>query len=93
MIISVSDIAVVYIRYRQVAEYYSWKYANDSSVVNKVALCMGITSVIGSSIVANFQEDNLRIVHLLGVLFAFVGGNIWILFQVCISLFHSLVNS
>ncbi|KDR23377.1 hypothetical protein L798_05340, partial [Zootermopsis nevadensis] len=88
-------VMVIYIRYRQIDEYYR-SYALPSAVVkhNKIALWIGYLSCFGLSLVANFQETNVIIVHLTGAFLCFGLGTVYIWFQaVCSYYLHPLANS
>lgn len=76
-------VMVIYIRYRQIDEYYR-SYALPSAVVkhNKIALWIGYLSCFGLSLVANFQETNVIIVHLTGAFLCFGLGTVYIWLQV-----------
>lgn len=71
-------------RYRQVKELCNTN--NFSPVVRKyntVTIYVGCASVLGMVIVANFQETNAFVVHIIGAQLCFGGGVIWQLLQVC----------
>jgi hypothetical protein len=76
---------VMYIRYRQVYEYYR-RYALSPAVVkhNKIALWTGLLSCFGLSLVANFQETNVIVVHLTGAFLCFGLGTLYVWLQVSI---------
>lgn len=76
-------VMVIYIRYRQIDKYYR-SYALPSTVVkhNKIALWIGYLSCFGLSLVANFQETNVIIVHLTGAFLCFGLGTVYIWLQV-----------
>jgi len=78
-------VIVMYIRYRQINEYYR-SYALSPAVVkhNKVALWTGFLSCFGLSLVANFQETNVIVVHLTGAFLCFGLGTVYIWLQVSI---------
>jgi hypothetical protein len=78
-------VLVIYIRYRQINEYYR-SYALSSAVVkhNKIALWTGFLSCFGLSLVANFQETNVILVHLTGAFLCFGLGTVYIWLQVSI---------
>lgn len=72
----------MYIRYRQVD-----LWTTDNNVVlrsswNTLALILGIIACFGVSIVANFQELNVLIVHLIGSCLAFNFGSLYLIVQV-----------
>jgi len=58
----------IYIRYRQIEQIYEEHSDLHPTGVkcNKVALWLGFVSCLGVSVVANFQETNVRIVHFSG---------------------------
>ncbi|XP_015599824.1 DNA damage-regulated autophagy modulator protein 2 [Cephus cinctus] len=66
---------VIYIRYSQIKECNSVYKLNESLPKwNRMALIMGMISTIGLSIVANFQETSVVVVHLIGAFMCFGGG-------------------
>jgi len=56
-----------------------------SNTFNRVTLCVGLTSCVGLDIVANFQESNVIVVHLLGAFLCFAAGTAYFIFQVSAS--------
>uniref|UniRef100_U5ESK3 Putative conserved plasma membrane protein n=1 Tax=Corethrella appendiculata TaxID=1370023 RepID=U5ESK3_9DIPT len=77
----------IYIRYRQIDEY-SIIHSDVRRCVgrkNIIGLWIGITSCLGISIVANFQETNVRIVHFVGAFLCFGAGTIYFWLQAIIS--------
>jgi hypothetical protein len=76
-------VMVIYIRYRQIDEYYR-SYALTSAVIkhNRIALWTGFISCFGLSLVANFQETNVIAVHLTGAFLCFGLGTVYIWLQV-----------
>jgi len=86
---------VMYVRYRQINEYYR-SFALSPAVVkhNKVALWTGFLSCFGLSLVANFQETNVIVVHLTGAFLCFGLGTVYIWIQaICSYYLHPLANS
>lgn len=77
---------VVYIRYRQIQQlmYHHLELAS-SSKLNLIAMWVGMASCFGCSIVANFQETNVRIVHFVGAFTCFGFGTIYFWLQAIIS--------
>lgn len=78
---------VVYIRYRQIQQliYHHVELTTSSYKLNRVALWIGIGSCFGCSIVANFQETNVRIVHFVGAFTCFGFGTVYFWLQAIIS--------
>lgn len=74
---------VVYIRYRQIQQliYHHPTLMETSAKMNRIALWLGIASCLGCSIVANFQETNVRIVHYIGALHCFGFGTAYFWLQ------------
>ncbi|KYM85518.1 DNA damage-regulated autophagy modulator protein 2 [Atta colombica] len=66
----------IYIRYSQVKECISSESPTDSLLAkwNYWALIFGLMSTAGLSIVANFQETSVIVVHLIGAFLCFGGG-------------------
>ncbi|PSN45364.1 hypothetical protein C0J52_06521 [Blattella germanica] len=88
-------VMVVYIRYRQIDECYR-SYALPVSIVkhNKISMWFGFVSCFGLSLVANFQETNVIIVHLTGAFLCFGLGTVYIWLQaICSYYLHPLVNT
>lgn len=78
---------VVYIRYRQVEQLiqHHLELVASSYKLNKIAMWVGFGSCFGCSIVANFQETNVRIVHFVGAFTCFGFGTIYFWCQAFIS--------
>jgi hypothetical protein len=55
-----------------------------SHTFNKATLYVGLTSCVGLDIVANFQESNVIVVHLLGAFLCFAAGTIYFILQVSV---------
>lgn len=77
----------IYIRYRQVLELYCHHPEMGPSLLkyNKLSVWFGVVSCIGISIVANFQETNVRIVHFIGAFMCFGSGTLYFWMQAFIS--------
>ena len=70
-IVSFLVILTVYVRYKQIEQYYrDILYPESARImkVNWIALCVGSASAFGLSIVANFQETNVFRVHMVGAM-------------------------
>lgn len=78
---------VIYIRYRQIQKlmYHHVELIPINSTWNGVSLWIGICSCLGCSIVANFQETNVRIIHFIGAFTCFGFGTVYFWFQALIS--------
>lgn len=78
---------VIYIRYRQIEKliYHHSTLAMSSQNLNFKAVWIGIGSCLGCSIVANFQETNVRIVHFIGAFTCFGLGTVYFWLQAYIS--------
>ncbi|KAB0801643.1 hypothetical protein PPYR_03829 [Photinus pyralis] len=77
---------LVYIRYRHVrllCERHS--LSTKIKKGNTISTWTGVLSCIGISLVGNFQETNILLVHLFGAILAFVFGSIWQCCQTWIS--------
>lgn len=74
---------VVYIRYRQIEQliYHHPDLLETSAKMNKIAMWLGIGSCLGCSIVANFQETNVRYMHYVGALNCFGLGTAYFWMQ------------
>ncbi|XP_039152700.1 DNA damage-regulated autophagy modulator protein 1 isoform X2 [Drosophila simulans] len=77
----------IYVRYRQVLQLYEHHPDLDGSVLrqNRLALWFGLVSCLGISIVGNFQETNVRIVHFIGAFCCFGCGTLYFWMQALIS--------
>lgn len=77
----------IYVRFRQIKELLADQV--DLAVVftknNKVSMWIGFLSCLGISIVGNFQETNVRIVHYVGAMFCFGCGTIYFWMQATLS--------
>ncbi|XP_052065839.1 DNA damage-regulated autophagy modulator protein 1-like isoform X2 [Mytilus californianus] len=68
---------IFYIRYRQIRTHYEGAGRTKLLKYNTVTFVMGITAALGISLVGNFQETNVIVIHLIGALLAFVVGSIY----------------
>jgi predicted neutral ceramidase superfamily lipid hydrolase len=76
----------VYIKYVEVQSLTQATAAESrvSHTFNKVTLSVGLTSCVGLDIVANFQESNVIVVHMLGAFLCFAAGTIYFILQVSV---------
>ncbi|XP_071809116.1 DNA damage-regulated autophagy modulator protein 2-like isoform X1 [Asterias amurensis] len=76
--------ATIFVRYKQINEYYQ---AVSGKVLkwNKAAVVVGSLAAFGMSLVANFQETNMIIVHLIGATMCFALGFVYGFIQSWIS--------
>lgn len=76
---------VIYIRYQQIKLLVSDHIdLIESQIATKsgiICLWIGIGSCLGISIVANFQETNVRIIHFIGAFICFACGTIYFWIQ------------
>lgn len=89
-IVSVFKILVgitIYVRYRQVLQLFEHHsdLGNNLLRYNRLAVWYGLVSCLGISIVGNFQETNVRIVHLVGAFCCFGFGTLYFWMQALIS--------
>jgi len=78
----------VYVRYKQIEQYYRDHLSPLSSRIlskNIVSLWFGWGSAFGLSVVANFQESNVFRVHMVGAMMAFGFGNLYSWLQTIMS--------
>lgn len=75
--------ATIYVRCQQVSEYN--RHSPRILQANTASLIIGLISALGVSIVANFQETSVLIVHFAGAILAFGLGNIYCWIQTCMS--------
>ncbi|KAF5286397.1 hypothetical protein FQA39_LY16317 [Lamprigera yunnana] len=76
----------MYVRHRQI-RFLCEKHSIHNSVRSKsiISVWFGAVAAFGVSVVANFQETNVFIVHILGAIFSFGFGSVWQCFQTWIS--------
>lgn len=73
----------IYTRYREVQELDKITGTNNKvEKLNKKSLWIGLLSSFGVSIVGNFQETNVFVIHVLGAFLAFGIGTVYICMQV-----------
>lgn len=88
---------VVYIRFKQVEQYYRDDLTTSSTKIfrlNRFANFFGLFSALGLSVVANFREIELFKIHLFGALMAFGCGAVYCFLQTWLSYsMVPLVNS
>lgn len=65
--------------------YHHIELNSATSKWNTISLWIGLSSCIGCSIVANFQETNVRIIHFIGAFTCFGFGTVYFWFQALIS--------
>ncbi|XP_054714024.1 DNA damage-regulated autophagy modulator protein 1-like [Uloborus diversus] len=66
--------SLMYIRYKQVEQHYRDHLSSEYTIVlriNKIALLVGWLGCFGVSVLANFQETSVLIVHMTGACCAF----------------------
>ncbi|XP_070553064.1 DNA damage-regulated autophagy modulator protein 1-like [Ptychodera flava] len=73
--------ATMYVRYKQVAEFYAQDVVNKILKLNKTAFVIGSFSCLGLSIVANFQETSVIVVHGVGATMVFGLGVLYAFLQ------------
>lgn len=78
---------VVYIRHRQIKQliYHHPELYETSARMSYVAMWLGFGSCLGCSIVANFQETNVRYMHYVGALTCFGLGTAYFIQQARLS--------
>ena len=96
-IVSFLVVLTVYVRYKQIEQYYRDHLSHDSSrimSINWIGLWVGCISAFGLSIVANFQETNVFRVHMTGAMMCFGFGVVYAWLQTVMSFkMIPLVNS
>lgn len=75
---------MIYVRYFQVKECTNNTFGTPASLPkwNRWALIFGLIATSGLSIVANFQETSVIVVHLIGAVLCFGGGTAYFWTQV-----------
>ncbi|CAE1313452.1 DRAM2 [Acanthosepion pharaonis] len=76
--------ATMYVRYKLVASMVNID-STRLHLLNKISLGFGIIAAFGMSVVGNFQESNVLIVHLIGALMVFGVGALYAILQSIIS--------
>jgi len=75
-----------YIRYKQVAEQCrSYQIERSYRAVNNLSLLVGWSGALGLSVIANFQETEVYIIHKLGLYLCFGCGLVWLWCSVLLS--------
>jgi len=78
----------IYIRYKQVGEYCSsYQLPSRLAILNTLTLGVGWGGTLGLSLLANFQETEVKVIHLTGLYLCFGLGLLWMWGQV-----HSTVS-
>ncbi|XP_075153546.1 DNA damage-regulated autophagy modulator protein 1 [Haematobia irritans] len=77
----------IYIRYRQILQLYEHHPDLGTNMLryNRIAVWFGLASCLGISVVGNFQETNVRVVHFIGAFFCFGFGTLYFWMQALIS--------
>ncbi|CAH1114462.1 unnamed protein product [Psylliodes chrysocephalus] len=73
--------AAMYLKFKQVQDILSKHNMTHKNNLNKFTAIIGLTAAFGVSIVANFQETNMFIVHWIGAVMAFGGGAVYVCLQ------------
>lgn len=78
---------VIYIRFRQIEKLanHHLELLETTVRLNNRSFWIGIVSCLGCSIVANFQETNVRIVHYVGAMLCFGCGTVYFWIQAMLS--------
>uniref|UniRef100_A0A6M2DEG9 Putative dna damage-regulated autophagy modulator protein 2 n=1 Tax=Xenopsylla cheopis TaxID=163159 RepID=A0A6M2DEG9_XENCH len=77
---------IVYLRYRHIVYLISiHEELTITCKVNKQSLWIGFAASLGLSLVANFQETNVKIIHFTGACFCFGLGTVYFWMQALIS--------
>ncbi|XP_060522623.1 DNA damage-regulated autophagy modulator protein 2-like [Cylas formicarius] len=76
-IISVLVGFVMYIKFRQVKEIFEKHHIDEQLNINEIGLFVGILAAFGISVVANFQETNVFVVHWIGAILTFGCGSVY----------------
>ncbi|KAK3594033.1 hypothetical protein CHS0354_040791 [Potamilus streckersoni] len=77
---------VIYTRYKQIEKFYRDKSSRTKLLrLNKGCFILGLSACLGLSIVGNFQETNVEIVHTIGAFLAFGFGGTYGYIQAAMS--------
>lgn len=83
----------MYIRYKQVEFAVDKLNIEIGRRINSTASLCGLIACLGMSLVANFQETKVGVVHFLGAFMSFGVGAVYFLLQVCVFCFLFLVTN
>lgn len=90
-------LATIYVKFKQVEQYYRDHLSAESSKVlkfNLASLWIGWIGTFGVTLVANFQETSVSIVHFIGTFIAFGSSIIYMWLQTVMSYYaYPLLNS
>ncbi|KAK2145833.1 hypothetical protein LSH36_654g01068 [Paralvinella palmiformis] len=75
----------IYVRYKQIEHHLSHHNNIKLQRANHVSLYIGLIAAFGMSMVGNFQETNVLVVHLIGAILAFGIGGVYGTIHVVIS--------
>lgn len=73
---------VMYVRHRQIKMALKSGEIELSRKWNTVSTWCGAIACLGMSVVANFQETNVAIMHFFGAIMAFLIGSVYFILQV-----------
>ncbi|XP_045175798.2 DNA damage-regulated autophagy modulator protein 2-like isoform X4 [Mercenaria mercenaria] len=76
---------IIYTRYRQSLYHFENSTRKYLLHLNTAAFITGLLTIFGVSLVGNFQETNILVVHLLGAFLAFGVGFVYMILQTIIS--------
>ncbi|XP_045175779.2 DNA damage-regulated autophagy modulator protein 2-like isoform X1 [Mercenaria mercenaria] len=76
---------IIYTRYRQSLYHFENSARKYLLHLNTAAFITGLLTIFGVSLVGNFQETNILVVHLLGAFLAFAVGFVYMILQTIIS--------
>ncbi|XP_078581281.1 DNA damage-regulated autophagy modulator protein 1-like isoform X1 [Branchiostoma floridae x Branchiostoma japonicum] len=72
----VAGLGTMYVRYKQV-EAMNRSDSRCLRLLNKAGLCVGLLTSVGLTLVANFQEGNVKAVHFIGAALVFGMGVVY----------------
>jgi hypothetical protein len=78
---SLALVTVVYIRFKQIEEYFREENSRLNDILNKVGLFLGIAASLGTTMVGSFQETHSYTGHFTGAFLAFLGGGLYLIMQ------------
>lgn len=74
-------LCTIYVRYKLVEVLGHTVEDSTLRILNRVGLALGIVTSFGLSLVANFQETNVEVVHLTGAMLVFGVGVVYTIIQ------------
>ncbi|CAG7729500.1 unnamed protein product [Allacma fusca] len=84
LLLSIASLAlavVVFIRYKQIEEFFREQNSKVNKIFNIVGLFLGLAAALGTDMVGSFQETHSYTGHFTGAFMAFLGGGLYLIMQ------------